>query len=55
MVKAKILGISGTPIKNGNCDKMVQESLKACTELGDVETEFITLADKEITMCKHCQ
>jgi len=55
MVKAKILGISGTPIKDGNCDKMVQESLKACTELGDVETEFITLADKEIAMCKHCQ
>lgn len=55
MVKVKILGISGTPVKDGNCDKMVQESLKACTELGDVETEFITLADKEIAMCKHCQ
>ena len=55
MTKVKILGISGTVIKDGNCDKMVQDSLKACTELGDVETEFITLADKEIAMCKHCQ
>ena len=55
MTKVKILGISGTVIEDGNCDKMVQESLEACTELGDVETEFITLADKEIAMCKHCQ
>lgn len=55
MVKVKILGISGTPIKDGNCDKMVQEALKACTQLSDVETEFITLADKEVAMCKHCQ
>lgn len=55
MVKVKILGISVTSIKDGNCDKMVQESLKACTELGDVETEFITLADKEIAICQHCQ
>ena len=55
MVKVKVLGISGTPVKDGNCDKMVQESLKACAELGDVETEFITLADKNYAICKHCQ
>ena len=54
-VKVKILGISATPIKDGNCDTMVREALKACTELGDVETEFVTLADKEIATCKHCQ
>lgn len=55
MVKVKILGISLTGIKDGNCDKMVQESLKACTELGDVETEFITVADKEYAICEHSQ
>jgi multimeric flavodoxin WrbA len=55
MVKVKILGLSLTPIKDGNCDKMVQEGLKACTELGDVETEFITLADKEYAICEHSQ
>jgi len=54
-VKVRILGISATPIKDGNCDKAVQEALKAAAELGDVETEFITLADKNIAMCKHCQ
>ena len=55
MVKVKILGISATPVKDGNCDKMVRESLEACTELDDVQTEFIALADKEIAICKHCQ
>ncbi len=55
----KILGISGTPIKGGNCDTLVQEALKAVAEVGEVvggvETEFITLADKKIAECKHCQ
>lgn len=58
-VNVKILGISGTVIKDGNCDTLVKEALKAVTEVGEVvggvETEFITLADKEIAMCKHCQ
>lgn len=51
----KILGISGTPIKDGNCDKVVQQALKAAEEIEDIETEFITLADKKIAMCEHCQ
>lgn len=55
----RILGISGTPIKGGNCDTLVQESLKMADEIGkvtgDIETEFITLADKDINMCRHCQ
>jgi len=58
-VDVKILGISGTPIKGGNCDTLVQESLRMAKEVGDVtggvETEFITLADKDIAMCQHCQ
>ncbi len=60
MPDIKILGISGTPVKDGNCDTMVKEALKAAeglsdSKLGKVETEFITLADKEIAMCRHCQ
>jgi len=51
----KILGISGTPIKGGNCDKSVQAALESAAQLEDIETEFITLADKEIMSCKHCQ
>ena len=54
-VNIRVLGISGTPIKGGNCDTMVQEALKWAAEIPGVETEFVTLADKEITLCKHCQ
>jgi len=55
IVKVKILGISGTPIKDGNCDKLVQTALKAAAGIPGVETEFITLADKKIAECTHCQ
>ena len=55
MVNIKVLGISGTPVKGGNCDTAVLEALKAAAEMGGVETEFVTLADKEVAACKHCQ
>jgi len=54
-VNIKILGISGTPIKGGNCDTMVQEALESVEGIPGVETEFLTLAGKKITMCQHCQ
>jgi multimeric flavodoxin WrbA len=55
-MNVRILGISGTPIKDGNCDILVQEALKAAAQAFEgVETEFITLADKEIAACTHCQ
>ncbi|OPX34213.1 MAG: hypothetical protein B1H11_11255 [Desulfobacteraceae bacterium 4484_190.1] len=59
-VDIKILGISGTPIKGGNCDKFVHVALEAAKELGDdekgkVDTEFLSLAERKIAMCKHCQ
>lgn len=60
MSKVRILGLSATPIKDGNCDTVVQESLKSAKELespelGEVETRFITLSDKKIAPCDHCQ
>lgn len=51
----KILGISGTPIEDGNCDKFVAAVLAAASEIEGVETEFVTLADKKIAPCNHCQ
>jgi len=52
----KILGISGTPVKDGNCDNAVKAALESASMLGDdIETEFITLAGKEIAPCEHCQ
>jgi len=54
-VPIKIVGISGTSIKDGNCDKVMKEALKTAEAFDKVETEFITLSGKEIMPCKHCQ
>lgn len=54
-VRVKILGISGTPIKGGNSDKVVQAALAGAAEVDGIETEFVTLADKNIAACIHCQ
>ena len=51
----KIVGISGTPVENGNCDKAVQAALESASLLPGVQTEFISLAGKKIAACKHCQ
>lgn len=55
MISVRILGISGTVVKDGNCDMLVQEALKATSQLENVETEFVALADKDIHVCNHCQ
>lgn len=54
-VKVRILGISGTPVKDGNSDQVVKAALEAAALVGNVETEFVTLADKDIPACIHCQ
>jgi len=54
-IQINILGISGTPIKDGNCDTLVKTALDAAATVKGVETEFITLAGKDIKTCKHCQ
>jgi multimeric flavodoxin WrbA len=46
-MKVKILGISGSP-RHGNTDILVKETLKSAESLGDVETEFIAIADYKI-------
>jgi multimeric flavodoxin WrbA len=45
MQKIKILGISGSPRKNGNTDYMVKMALLAARQVKGVETEFIQLKD----------
>lgn len=54
-MSVQILGISGTPVKDGNCDKLVQASLEAAREIEGIETKFVSLAGKNIAMCQHCQ
>jgi multimeric flavodoxin WrbA len=47
MTKVKVLGIAGSP-RHGNTDILVKEVLSGASELPNVETEFISLADKKI-------
>ena len=44
-LKVKILGIVGTPIKNGNCQYYLEEALKVTESFGPVETELVHLKD----------
>ncbi|HEX75438.1 MAG TPA: flavodoxin family protein [Dehalococcoidia bacterium] len=53
-MEIEILGICGSPIKGGNTEAFLKESLKAAEATGDVRTELITLAGKEIKDCRHC-
>ena len=50
----KILGISGSPIKEGNTDHFLKKALEAAGEKEGVATEMISLAGKNIKDCKHC-
>lgn len=54
-LKVKILGIVGTPIKEGNCQFMLEESLKAAEQTGPVETELVHLQDYRIEYCIGCE
>jgi multimeric flavodoxin WrbA len=46
----RVLGVSGSPIKNSNTDK----ALKAVLEATGFETEFIKLTDYTVAPCKAC-
>lgn len=49
----KILGVSGSPRKAAT-EYVVQEALKAISEIPGVETEMITLRGKKIAPCNQC-
>lgn len=46
----KVLGISGSPIKNSNTDRAVKRVLEAT----GLETEFIKLSELEVEPCRAC-
>ncbi len=49
----KIVGISGSPRAKGNTEILVQEALRAASELG-AKTELIALSGKKIKPCNGC-
>jgi len=53
-LKVKVLGIVGTPIKDGNCQYLLKEALNAAEGVGRVETELIHLEDYKIKYCIGC-
>jgi len=53
-MEIKILGVCGSPIKGGNAEVFLSEALKTARDMGDVSTEIITLAGKQIEDCRHC-
>ncbi|MCP4760378.1 MAG: flavodoxin family protein [archaeon] len=50
-MSAKILGISGSPIKNSNTDR----AIKAILEASGKESEFVKLSDLHIRPCLACK
>lgn len=50
----KLLGISGSRVKNGNTVALLDESLSYAREQHGVETESIPLAGLNIAACNHC-
>ncbi len=50
----KILGICGSPVKEGNTVTLLKDCLSHIENHDSVETEIITLADKRFDGCKHC-
>ncbi len=53
-MEINVLGICGSPIKGGNTEAFLRESLKAAEATGDVKATLITLAGKDIKDCRHC-
>jgi multimeric flavodoxin WrbA len=49
----KIIGIDGSPRKNGNTEKLLRKVLSGCQEAGG-QTEFLKLADLTINFCRGC-
>jgi len=52
-MKMKILGISGSPRKNGNTDILIKRALDLCKKNG-AEIEFLSLSDSRLEYCDAC-
>jgi multimeric flavodoxin WrbA len=49
----KVLGIAGSPRKNGNTDTMLAEFLRGAADQG-AETKTVFLRDLQVSPCQHC-
>ncbi|MFH2063687.1 MAG: flavodoxin family protein [Pseudomonadota bacterium] len=53
-IKVKILGIVGTPIKNGNCQFQLEAALRQAEDTGQATTELVHLRDYKFSFCIGC-
>ena len=53
-MEIKILGICGSPIKQGNTEAFLEATLKAAKEMEDVTTAAVSLSGKNVSDCQHC-
>lgn len=51
VMSVEVLGISGSPVKKSNTDRLVKAVLAAT----DLETEFVKLSDKNVRPCLACK
>ena len=49
----KILGIAGSPRRDGNTDILLEQALEGAQSVG-AETETITISNLDISPCLHC-
>jgi len=54
IIEIKILGVCGSPIKQGNTEVFLEATLKVAREMKDVTTETVFLSGKDIGDCQHC-
>lgn len=52
-MELSIIGISGSPVKQGNVDFLLQAMLDSAGEKG-VSKEIVSLADSRVEECRHC-
>ena len=50
----RILGIAGSPVKEGNTEVLLREALRALTSNPGIETRIFNLSGLEIAGCRHC-
>ncbi|AFM00619.1 NADPH-dependent FMN reductase [Desulfitobacterium dehalogenans ATCC 51507] len=53
LLKPHILGIAGSPRRNGNTDRLLREAIKALAETG-YSTEIINIRDLQFSPCLGC-
>ncbi len=50
----RILGIAGSPVKEGNTEVLLRETLRSVGSDPEIETRVLNLSGLEISGCRHC-